>query len=52
MKACSEPANVMEQESQYLAALQSAATYQVQGTILELQDANGESAVQYEKVGP
>ncbi len=51
-KACSEPANVMEQESQYLAALQSAATYQLQDDSLTVQNADGEMAVQYERVGP
>ena len=40
-KTCTEPANVMEQESQYLAALQSAATFQVQGSTLTAQNANG-----------
>ena len=51
-KACSEPANVMEQESHYLAALQSAATYQVEDDSLTVQNADGEMAVQYERVGP
>jgi len=36
MKACSEPAGVMEQEAQYLAALQSAATYQIEGNVMQL----------------
>jgi heat shock protein HslJ len=36
MMACDQPAGVMEQESQYLAALQSAATYQIEGNVLEL----------------
>jgi len=36
MMACSEPAGVMEQEAQYLAALQSAATYQIEGNVLQL----------------
>ena len=34
MMACGEPAGVMEQEAQYLAALQSAATYQIEGNVL------------------
>ncbi len=51
-KSCTQPANVMEQESQYLAALQSAATFQVQGTSLTAQNANGELAVQFERSGP
>lgn len=48
-KACTEPANVMEQESQYLTALQSATGYQVQGQYLSLQNASGESAVQLQR---
>jgi heat shock protein HslJ len=36
MKMCSDPAGVMEQEAQYLAALQSAATYQIEGNVLQL----------------
>jgi len=36
MMACSEPAGVMEQEAQYLAALQSAATYQIEGNVMQL----------------
>ena len=36
MMACDQPAGVMEQEAQYLAALQSAATYQIEGNVLEL----------------
>jgi uncharacterized lipoprotein YbaY len=51
-KTCNQPANVMEQESQYLAALQSAATFQVQGSSLTAQNANGQLAVQYERSGP
>ncbi len=50
--ACTEPANVMEQEMQYLAALQSAATYQVQGQQMTMQNAGGEMAVQFVRVGP
>jgi heat shock protein HslJ len=51
-KACSDPANVMEQEAQYLAALQSAATYQVQGQQLTMQNVGGELAVEFVRVGP
>jgi heat shock protein HslJ len=36
MMACAEPEGVMEQESQYLAALQMAETYQVEADVLEL----------------
>ena len=40
-KMCGEPDGIMEQESAYLAALASAATYQVRGETLELMDADG-----------
>jgi heat shock protein HslJ len=36
MKACSDPEGVMEQEGQFLAALQSAAKYQIEGNVLQL----------------
>jgi heat shock protein HslJ len=36
MMACDQPAGVMEQETQYLSALQSAATYQIEGKLLQL----------------
>jgi len=36
MKMCSDPAGVMDQEAQYLAALQSAAKYQIEGNVLQL----------------
>lgn len=36
MMMCSDPEGVMEQEAQYLAALQSAAKYQIEGNVLQL----------------
>ncbi len=48
-KACSEPAGVMDQEAQYLAALGTAATYQIEGTVLELRTKDGALAVDYSK---
>jgi heat shock protein HslJ len=51
-KACTEPKGVMEQESQYLAALASATTFAIQGQLLEMQSSTGESAVQFQRVGP
>ena len=48
-KACSDPAGVMEQEAQYLAALQSAATYKVEGNALELRMQDGALAVDLTK---
>lgn len=48
---CGEPEGVMDQESQYLAALQSAATYSIQGSILEFRTASGALAVSFERAG-
>jgi heat shock protein HslJ len=45
-KSCASPAGVMEQESAYLAALQSAATYTIEADRLEMRDATGAIAVQ------
>lgn len=41
MMSCAEPEGIMEQETNYLAAIQLAATYQIRGNTLELRDANG-----------
>ena len=40
-KACDQPAGVMDQEQQYLAALQNAATYEIAGDTLTIRDASG-----------
>jgi heat shock protein HslJ len=37
---CDQPAGVMDQEQQYLAALQNAATFQIDGGTLTIRDAN------------
>jgi heat shock protein HslJ/LysM repeat protein len=47
---CSEPEGIMEQESQYLAALESAATYRMEGDGLELRTADGALAAAFEAV--
>ena len=44
-KACSTPEGVMTQEQQFLAALESTATYKLQGATLELRTAGGAIAV-------
>jgi heat shock protein HslJ len=49
MMACDQPAGVMEQEAQYLAALQSAATYQIEGNVLELRTKDDALAVILQK---
>ncbi len=45
MMACEQP--IMDQEAQYLAAIQQAATYNIQGTKLELRDATGALQASY-----
>jgi heat shock protein HslJ len=45
-KHCEEPAGVSEQETAYLAALETAATYRVEGSQLELRTAGGALAVE------
>jgi uncharacterized lipoprotein YbaY len=40
LRACSEPEGIMEQEQQYLAALQTAATYRIEGERLEMRTAD------------
>jgi heat shock protein HslJ len=44
--ACSNPAGVMEQETQFLTALQTAATYNIENATLELRTKDGALAVQ------
>ncbi len=42
---CIDPPGIMEQEAQFLAALQSAATYRMEGSTLELRTAAGALAI-------
>jgi heat shock protein HslJ len=50
---CSEPEGLMDQESQYLAALESAATYKIEGGKLSMRTAEGSMAVNFQRaVGP
>ena len=44
-RMCPEPNGVMEQEAEFLAALQSAATYTVEGNFLEMRNADDAIAV-------
>ncbi|MCA9948660.1 MAG: META domain-containing protein, partial [Anaerolineales bacterium] len=45
MRFCSEPPGVMEQEAEYLAALESAVTYSLQGDMLQMRTAEDQLAV-------
>ena len=47
MMMCADPEGVMEQESAYLTALSTAATYQIQGDRLELRTADGALVASY-----
>ena len=46
-KFCDQPAGVMEQETQYLAALSTAATFRIDGGKLELRTADGAIAASF-----
>jgi heat shock protein HslJ len=46
-KACAEPEGVTEQEAAYLAALPTAVSYRLAGSVLELIDADGKRLVTY-----
>ena len=45
---CAEPEGIMEQENQYLTALENAAVYMIEGSRLEIRDANGSGVAYYE----
>jgi heat shock protein HslJ len=49
MMMCSEPAGVMDQEQQYLQALESAATYRIDGDMLEIRTAEDAIAATFQK---
>jgi len=49
MMACADPEGVMDQETQFLAALQAATVYTIDGSTLELRDAEGALQVQAQK---
>lgn len=49
MMACEDPAGLMDQEQQYLTALGTAATYQIEGNVLELRTSDGALAADFNK---
>lgn len=51
-KACGEPAGVMEQEAAYLAALPTAVSFRLAGSVLQLIGADGASLVTYARPMP
>jgi heat shock protein HslJ len=48
-KACAEPEGIMQQEQEYLAALPTAATYQISGDRLEMRAADGSIVATFER---
>jgi heat shock protein HslJ len=48
-KFCNDPEGIMDQETQYLAALGTAATYQIEGTTLELRTKDGALVADFSK---
>jgi heat shock protein HslJ len=48
-KACSDPAGVMEQETQYLAALANAEVFAIDGNTLELREVDGTVMAKFTK---
>jgi heat shock protein HslJ len=48
MMMCAEPEGIMEQEAAYLAAIQTAATYSIDGNTLELTNADGARLATYQ----
>ncbi len=47
LRFCAEPEGTMEQESEYLAALQTAATYQVEGNSMNMRTADGATVANF-----
>jgi heat shock protein HslJ len=45
-KFCAEPEGIMEQETEYLAALQAATTYRIDGERMEMRDDDGALQIQ------
>ena len=52
MMACAEPEGIIEQEQEYLAALGTAATYQITGDRLEMRTADNATVATFERGTP
>jgi heat shock protein HslJ len=50
LKFCAEPEGTMEQESEYLAALQTAATYKVEGNSMNMRTADGATVANFIRI--
>ncbi len=51
-KFCASPDGVMDQETQYLAALETVATYRIDGNKMEMRTADGALAATFQKATP
>ena len=51
-KFCMEPEGVMDQESQYLAALETADIFEIEAGVLEMRTSEGSLAVSYTRAQP
>jgi len=51
-KACQEPEGIMDQENQYLAALETAATYKIDGPTMNMRTAEGSTVANFRRMLP
>lgn len=51
-KACPEPEGIMEQETEYLAALETAATYKIDGLSMNMRTAEGSTVANFRRMVP
>jgi heat shock protein HslJ len=49
MMACQEPEGIIEQEQQYLAALETAATYKITGLAMEMRTSEGSLVANFQR---
>ena len=50
--ACSEPEGIMEQESQYLAVLETADTYKIEGNSMNMRTADEATVANFQRIRP
>jgi heat shock protein HslJ/uncharacterized lipoprotein YbaY len=51
-KACQEPEGIMQQENEYLAALETAATYKIDGATMNMRTAEGATVANFRRMLP